>query len=199
MARTVCAVTTAVILMEVRQDTMSKETTVVDPRMDALAWLRKQLAEECPDLARAMLERAAGELMSAEADAICGAAYGRRSAERVNSRNGYRSRRWDTRAGTIELEIPKLRAGSYFPDWLLTPRRRAEQALMSAIADAYLAGVSTRRVDKLVRQLGIEGISKSQVSEIARSLDEAVDAFRARPLAGPYPYLWLDALVVRCR
>lgn len=172
---------------------------MVDPRMDALSWLRKQITEECPDLARAMLERVAAELMSAEADALCGAGYGERSVERVNSRNGYRSRRWDTRAGTIELEIPKLRSGSYFPDWLITPRRRAEQALMTAIADAYLAGVSTRRVDKLVRAMGIEGISKSQVSEIAKGLDEAVAAFRARPLAGPYPYVWLDALVIRCR
>jgi putative transposase len=172
---------------------------MVDPRMDAMAWLRKQLAEECPDLARAMLERVASELMGAEADALCGAAYGEPSPERVNQRNGYRTRRWDTRAGTIELEIPKLRSGSYFPDWLLVPRRRAEQALMTAIADAYLAGVSTRRVDKLVRALGIEGISKSQVSDIARALDETVEAFRARPLSGPYPYIWLDALVVRCR
>jgi transposase-like protein len=137
--------------------------------------------------------------MGAEADALCGAGYSERSPERVNQRNGYRLRRWDTRAGTIDLEIPKLRAGSYFPDWLITPRRRAEQALMSAIADAYLAGVSTRRVDKLVAQLGIEGISRSQVSQIARRLDESVEAFRARPLTGPYPYLWLDALVVRCR
>lgn len=172
---------------------------MVDPRMDALTWLRKQLTEECPDLARAMLQRAAGELMGAEADAICGAPYGERSPERVNSRNGYRPRRWDTRAGTIELEIPKLRSGSYFPDWLIAPRRRAERALVAAIADAYLAGVSTRRVDKLVRTLGIEGISKSQVSEIAKGLDEAVEAFRARPLEGPFPYVWLDALVVRCR
>jgi putative transposase len=172
---------------------------MVDPRMDAMAWLRKQLAEECPNLARAMLERVASELMGAEADALCGAAYGEPSPERVNQRNGYRTRRWDTRAGTIELEIPKLRSGSYFPDWLLVPRRRAEQALMTAIADAYLAGVSTRRVDKLVRALGIEGISKSQVSDIARALDETVEAFRARPLSGPYPYIWLDALVVRCR
>jgi putative transposase len=172
---------------------------MVDPRMDALTWLRKQLTDDCPDLARAMLERVAGELMSAEADALCGAPYGQRSPERVNQRNGYRPRRWDTRAGTIELDVPKLRSGSYFPDWLITPRRRAEKALMAAIADAYLAGVSTRRVDKLVAQLGIEGISKSQVSEIARGLDAAVEAFRARPLAGPYPYIWLDALVVRCR
>ena len=172
---------------------------MVDRRMDALTWLRKQLETDCPDLARAMLERVAGELMGAEADALCGASYGERSPERVNSRNGYRTRRWDTRAGTIEPEIPKLRAGSYFPDWLLAPRRRAEKALVAAIADAYLAGVSTRRVDKLVAQLGIEGISKSQVSQIAKGLDEVVEAFRARPLTGPYPYIWLDALVVRCR
>ena len=172
---------------------------MVDPRMDALTWLRKQLEGECPDLARAMLERVAGELMGAEADAICGAGYGERSPERVNQRNGYRARRWDTRAGTIELEIPKLRSGSYFPDWLIAPRRRAEKALVAAIADAYLAGVSTRRVDKLVRTLGIEGISRSQVSEIAKGLDETVEAFRARPLVGPFPYVWLDALVVRCR
>jgi transposase-like protein len=192
-------VTTAVILMESTKTPMKEPTTMVDPRMDALTWLRKQLAEDCPDLARAMLERLAGELMGAEADALCGAGYGERSPERVNSRNGYRTRRWDTRAGTIELEIPKLRAGSYFPDWLITPRRRAERALVAAIADAYLAGVSTRRVDKLMAQLGIEGISRSQVSQIAKGLDEVVDAFRARPLQGPYPYVWLDALVVRCR
>jgi putative transposase len=178
---------------------MQEEPTVVDPTMDALTWLRKQLEEGCPDVVRAMLERCARELMSAEADAICGAPYGERSPERVTKRNGYRTRRWDTRAGTIELEIPKLRSGAYFPDWLLVPRRRAEQALVAAIADAYLAGVSTRRVDKLVRQLGIEGISKSQVSEIAGRLDETVGAFRGRPLRGPFPYVWLDALVVRCR
>jgi transposase-like protein len=185
--------------MESTKTPMKETTTMVDPRMDALAWLRKQLETDCPDLARAMLERTVAELMGAEADALCGAPYGERSPERVNSRNGYRSRRWDTRAGTIDLEIPKLRSGSYFPDWLLTPRRRSEKALMAAIADAYLAGVSTRRVDKLVRTLGIEGISKSQVSEIAKALDEVVESFRARPLEGPYPYLWLDALVVRCR
>jgi putative transposase len=191
--------TTAVILMESAKTAMRETTTMVDPRMDALEWLRKQLEGECPDLARAMLERVAGELMSAEADAVCGAGYGERSPERVNSRNGYRPRRWDTRAGTIELEIPKLRSGSYFPEWLIAPRRRAEKALVAAIADAYLAGVSTRRVDKLVRTLGIEGISKSQASEIAKGLDEAVEGVRSRPLESPFPYVWLDALVVRCR
>ena len=103
--------------------------------------------------------------MGAEADALCGAGYGERSPERVNRRNGYRERDWDTRVGSIELAVPKLREGSYFPDWLLQPRRRAEQALVSVIADAYLAGVSTRRVEKLVQQLGVERMSKSQVSQ----------------------------------
>src|SRR5690606_36839744 len=98
----------------VHQDTVREKKTMVDPRMDALTWLRKQLTDDCPDLARAMLERVVGELMGAEADALCGAPYGERSPERINSRNGYRTRRWDTRAGTIDLEIAKLRQGSYF-------------------------------------------------------------------------------------
>jgi transposase-like protein len=173
---------------------------VVEHSIDAVAWLRKRLEEESPDLLREMVQSVAEALMSAEADAICGAAYGERSPERMNTRNGYRDREWDTRVGTIELAIPKLRAGSYFPDWLLVPRRRAEQALVSVVADAYLAGVSTRRVEKLVAQLGIDRMSKSQVSRLAGSLDEIVESFRTRPLdAGPYPYLTLDALVVKCR
>ena len=138
--------------------------------------------------------------MGAEADALCGAAYGERSTERTNRRNGYRERRFDTRVGTIDLAVPKLRAGSYFPDWLLQPRRRAERALVAVVAECYLAGVSTRRVEGLVETLGIASLSKSQVSELATSLDAAVAAFRTRPLdAGPYPYVWLDALAVRCR
>jgi putative transposase len=173
---------------------------VVEQRIDAVSWLRKRLEEESPDLLWEMVQSVAEALMSAEADAVCGAAYGERSPERVNARNGYRDREWDTRVGTIELAIPKLRAGSYFPDWLLVPRRRAEQALVSVVADCYLAGVSTRRVEKLVGQLGIDRMSKSQVSRLAGSLDEIVESFRTRPLdAGPYPYLTLDALVVKCR
>ncbi len=126
---------------------------------------------------------------------MCGAAYGERSPERTNQRNGYRRRRWDTRTGTIQLAIPKLRRESYFPSWLLEPRRRSERALMSVIAECYVKGVSTRKVDKIVEQLGIEGISKSQVSEIAKGLDEQVEAFRSRPLeAQAYPYMWLDAM-----
>ncbi|GGO26703.1 hypothetical protein GCM10011574_59470 [Microbispora bryophytorum] len=115
-----------------------------------------------------MVKTMAEALMSAEADTLCGASYGERSSERTNSRNGYRKREWDTRAGTVELAIPKLRQGSYFPVWLLERRRRAEQALVSVVATSYLLGVSTRRVDKLVEQLGIGGISKSQVSQMAR-------------------------------
>jgi transposase-like protein len=168
--------------------------------MDVQGWLRKQLEEASPDLLRAMVQEFAEALMGAEADALCGAGYGERSPERVNIRNGYRERAWDTRVGTIELAIPKLRQGSYFPDWLLQPRRRAEQAFVSVIADAYLAGVSTRRVEKLVQQLGVERMSRSQVSRLAKSLDAIVADFRSRPLDGaPYPYLILDALEVRCR
>jgi transposase-like protein len=167
--------------------------------MDAASWLRKQLEEAHPDLLRAMVKEFAEALMSADADAVCGAGYGERSPERVNRRNGYRERGWDTRVGSIELAVPKLREGSYFPDWLLQPRRRAEQAFVSVIADAYLAGVSTRRVEKLVQQLGVERMSKSQVSRLAKSLDQIVEDFRTRPLDGaPYPYVTLDALVVKC-
>ena len=173
---------------------------MVEQRMDMSGWLRKQLEDASPDLLRTMVKDMAEALMSADADAVCGAGYGERSPERVNRRNGYRERDWDTRVGSIELAVPKLREGSYFPDWLLQPRRRAEQAFVSVIADAYLAGVSTRRVEKLVQQLGVERISKSQVSRLAQSLDQIVEDFRTRPLDGaPYAYVTLDALVVKCR
>src|SRR5262245_14775771 len=168
--------------------------------MELSSWLRKRVEETSPDLLRAMVKDFAEALMSADADAVCGAGYGERTPERVNRRNGYRERDWDTRVGSIELAVPKLREGSYFPDWLLQPRRRAEQAFVSVIADAYLAGVSTRRVEKLVAQLGIERMSKSQVSRLAKSLDRIVEDFRSRPLdGGPYPYVTFDALVVKCR
>jgi putative transposase len=168
--------------------------------VDAQAFLREQLESASPDLLRSMVKTFAEALMSAEADAICGAPYGERSDERTNQRNGYRPREWDTRAGTVELAIPKLRQGSYFPDWLLAHRRRAEQALVSVVATAYLLGVSTRRVEKLVEQLGITALSKSQVSEMATHLDAQVDAFRNRPLdAAHYTFVWLDALVVKVR
>ena len=168
--------------------------------MEVRSWLRKRLEEADPDLLREMVSSFVHMLMSAEADALCGADYGERSETRINRRNGYREREFDTRVGTMGLAIPKLRAGSYFPEWLLEPRRRAERALVAVITECYVAGVSTRRVDGLVQTLGIKGISKSQVSEMAKSLDEGVEAFRNRPLdGGPYRYLWLDALTMRCR
>jgi putative transposase len=168
--------------------------------MDLQSWLRKQVEESDPDLLRGIVQEMAEALMSADADAACNAAYGERSEERTNRRNGYRGRRWDTRVGSIDLAIPKLRSGSYFPEWLLEPRRRAEKAFISVVADCYLAGVSTRRVDKLVKQLGIEGISKSQVSKLARELDSIVEAFRNRPLDGsPYVYVWFDAHTEKVR
>jgi len=172
---------------------------VVSSSMNPVGWLREQLETADVDLLREMVRTFAEALMGAEVEAICGAGYGEVSQERVNRRNGYRDREWDTRVGTIDLAIPKLRSGSYFPSWLLEPRRRAEQALVQVIADCYLAGVSTRRVDKLVKQLGIDGISKSQVSELAKSLDEHVAAWRSRPLEGTYPYVWMDALTQKVR
>jgi putative transposase len=139
-------------------------------------------------------------LMGAEADALCGAPLGQRSADRVNQRNGYRERRLDTRVGTLELAIPKLRQGGYFPEWLLELRRRGERALVAVVAECYVRGVSTRRVEGLVQTLGITSLSKSQVSELAKTLDSKVAAFRTRPLdAGPYAYVWVDALAVKCR
>ena len=175
---------------------------MANPSMDRdlVGWLRQQLQEAQPDLLREMLATMVQELMGAEAQQLCGAEYGERSSERSNSRNGYRERDWDTRAGSIELAVPKLRRGSYFPEWLLEPRRRAERALVTVIAQAYLAGVSTRRVEGLVQTLGISHLSKSQVSVMAKSLDGMVDEFRNRPLDGsPYTYLWVDALTQRCR
>jgi putative transposase len=173
---------------------------VVEPTMDPVVWLRKHLEQADTDLLREMVRTFVQTLMSAEADAICGAPYGERSDERTNRRNGYRERDFDTRAGTMALQVPKLRSGSYYPDWLLERRRRSERALVQVVAECYVKGVSTRRVDGLVRTLGIEHISKSQVSQMARSLDEAVEAFRNRPLnQGPYTFVWMDALVLKCR
>lgn len=174
----------------------------VPTTIDASAWLSNYLTGEDgdSDLARAMLKTFAETLMSAQASMQCDAAYGERTEERTNSRNGYRIRPWDTRVGSIDLAIPKLREGSYRPDWLLVPRRRAEQALVAVIGQAYVEGVSTRRVDDLVRAMGIDGISKSEVSRMAAELDAKVAEFRDRPLdAGPYRYLWIDGLTQRVR
>jgi len=162
--------------------------------------MQSRLEAASPDLLREMVKNFAEALMGAEAEALCNAGYRQRTEERVNSRNGYRLRDWDTRAGTIELAVPKLRTGSYFPDWLLERRRRAEAALISVVATSYLLGVSTRRMDKLVETLGIASLSKSQVSRMAKDLDEQVAAFRSRPLdAGPYTFVWADALTLKVR
>ena len=174
----------------------------VPTTIDAAAWLGKYLeaADADTDLPRAMLQSFAEVLMSAQASMQCNAAYGERTGERENSRNGYRVRPWDTRVGTIDLAVPKLRQGVYSPEFLLQPRRRAEQALMAVVCQAYVEGVSTRRVDDLVKAMGIEGISKSEVSRMAAELDQKVAEFRDRPLdAGPYRYLWIDALTQRVR
>ena len=140
-------------------------------------------------------------LLSADADAVCGAEWNARSTERTNYRNGYRHRPLDTRVGTVDVAIPKLRSGSYFPEWLLERRKRAESALITVVADCYLAGVSTRRMDKLVKTLGIDSLSKSQVSRMAQDLDEQVAAFRHRRLdeAGPFTFVTADALTIKVR
>ena len=168
--------------------------------IDPARFLHDQLASASPDLLRQMLATFINTLMSAEADAVCGAPYGMPGPGRVNVRNGYRHRDFDTRAGTLDVAIPKLRSGSYFPDWLLERRRRAEAALTSVVATCYLPGVSTRRMEKLAESLGITRLSRSQVSEMARDLDGQVEAFRTRPLdAGPYTFVAADALVLKVR
>ena len=140
---------------------------------------------------REMIGFAAERLMALETDGLCGAAPGERSAERTNQRNGYRDRDWQTRAGTVELRIPKLRRGSHFPGFL-EPRRMAEKALTAVIQEAYIQGISTRSVDDLVRSMGMDGISKSQVPRLCGEIDERVNAFLARPIEGDWPYLWLE-------
>ena len=168
--------------------------------IDPTEFLHEQLSQASPDLLRQMLTTFINTLMSADADSVCGAAWGERSDARTNTRNGYRHRDFDTRAGTIDVAIPKLRNGSYFPDWLLERRRRAERALTTVVATCYLLGVSTRRMEKLVESLGITRLSKSQVSVMAAELDAQVEQFRTRPLdAGPYTFLAADALVLKVR
>lgn len=164
------------------------------PSIDPAGFLHEHLAQASPDLLRSLLTTMIDTLMSAEADTICGADYGRTDPARVNQRNGYRHHDFDTRTGTLDVAIPKLRSGSYFPDWLLERRSRAEAALTSVVATCYLLGVSTRRMEKLVDSLGITRLSKSQVSAMARDLDEQVSAFRTRPLdTGPYLFVAADA------
>jgi hypothetical protein len=171
------------------------------PSIDPARFLNEQLAQASPDLMRDLLTTFVNALLGAQADAVCGAGYGERTEERVNSRNGYRHRELDTRVGTLDVAVPKLRTGSLYPDWLLERRKRAERALTSVVATCYLLGVSTRRMDKLVQTLGITGLSKSQVSVMAKELDEHVEEFRTRRLtdAGPFTFVAADALVLKVR
>ena len=161
---------------------------------EVVRWL---MADDGADPVRESLKWMAQELMEAEVSGLVGAELGERTEDRATHRNGYRPRRWDTRAGELELAIPKLRRGSYFPSFL-QPRKRAEQALVAVVQEAYVAGVSTRKVDQVVESLGLR-VSKSEVSRICAGLDEQVEAFRSRPLEGRYPYLFLDAKVEKVR
>ena len=158
------------------------------PSIDPAEFLHEHLAQASPDLLRELMGGFINTLLSADADSVCGASYGVRDPARTNSRNGHRHRDLDTRIGTLDVAIPKLREGSYFPEWLLERRRRAEAALTSVVATCYLLGVSTRRMDRLVQSLGITGLSKSQVSVMARDLDELVRDFRERK--GPRQHPW---------
>jgi putative transposase len=162
----------------------------------ALAELTAKGAEA--DLLQGMIQFVAQRMMDMDAESLCAAAYGERSPERLNSRNGYRERLWETRAGSVDLKIPKLRKGSYFPGFL-EPRRTAEKALTAVIQEAYIQGVSTRSVDELVKAMGMGGISKSQVSRLCTEIDERVHAFLDRPIEGDWPYLWIDATYLKVR
>ena len=169
--------------------------------VDPAGLLGEALSDASPDLMRSLLQTVINALLSADAEAVVGAEWGKPTPTRSAQRNGYRHRELDTRIGTIDVAVPKLRTGTYFPEWLLERRKRAESALITVVADCYLAGVSTRRMDKLVKTLGINSLSKSQVSRMAGDLDEHVESFRHRPLdeAGPFTFVAADALTMKVR
>src|ERR1700761_9002848 len=176
------------------------DTTMAEGRsLTAREAVEGVLASEHADVLRESVALMVRDIMELEVAQLAGAELGERAPDRRQAqRNGYRERRWDTRVGEIELEIPRLRTGSYLPSFL-EPRRRAEQALVAVVQEAYVNGVSTRKVDRLVEQMGLRGLSKDQVSRMCAGLDEQVTAFRSRPLDGSYPYLWLDAKIERVR
>jgi putative transposase len=186
------------ILRDAKYETKESEVAAGDIVPVPGDSFEQTLASASPDVLREMIRGFAQRMMDAEVEVACGAGYGKVSLDRVNSRNGYRTREWDTRAGTIELAVPRLRHGSYFPSFL-EHRRRAERALAS-VATSYLLGVSTRRVRKLAASLGVTGLSKSQVSAMAGELDELAVGFRNRRLdGGPYTFVWIDALTQKVR
>jgi putative transposase len=183
-------------MVEVRPTNLSQEISTMTTATMALTELAEKGADI--DVLRQMVQFMSQRLMELDVEGRCGAGYDEKNPERLNSRNGYRERTWDTRAGSVELKIPKLRQGSYFPEFL-EPRRTAEKALTAVIQEAYVQGISTRSVDDLVKALGMSGVSKSQVSRLCGELDERVGAFLNRQIEGDWPYLWIDATYVKTR
>src|SRR5262245_16694132 len=175
--------------------TQPRERTMTIDRMTLKTLVEKGSDD---DLLREMMAYVANRMMDLAVEGLTGAAHGERSPSRINHRNGYRERAWETRAGTVDLEIPKLRKGSYFPAFL-EPRRASEKALTAVIQEAYVHGVATRYVDDLVQAIGMTGISKGQVSRLCAEIDERVHAFLDRPIEGSWPYLWIDATYVKVR